>query len=208
MSRSPRLAAAVVAAGLLAGCASGGATEVGVQVNGSSSWRGTHVPDGYPLPEVPFTDTTGARTSLAEQDRTPVTLVFFGYTSCPDICNIVLANVASALRGSKQRVRDDVRLVFVSTDPRRDTPEVVRRYLDQFDPGFAGLVGPETDVASAAKALYISYERPDGSTGGAYEVDHGTYTTGFADGRAEVVWSDTTSVADLRADLARLARLA
>ena len=52
----------------------------------------------------------------------------------------------------------------------------------------------------------MSYEKPDGSHGGSYEVDHGTYTTGFVDGEARVVWSAETSVADLRADLTRLAR--
>jgi hypothetical protein len=84
----------------------------------------------------------------------------------------------------------------------------VREYLDRFDRRFEGLVGPVDDVSRAAKALYISYEKPDGSTGGAYEVDHGTYTTGFVGGTARIVWSDTTSVADLRADLTRLVQLA
>jgi hypothetical protein len=74
---------------------------------------------------------------------------------------------------------------------------------------------PVGTVAQAAKALHISYERPDGTVVGhdgatedGYQVDHGTYTTAFVDGEAKVVWSDTTPVADLRADLTRLARLA
>jgi protein SCO1 len=205
------LAAWTLAAVLLAGCAgsTGGADgadadDGAVRVNGATGWNGTTVEDGYPLPDVAFTDTAGRATSLAAESRTPVTLVFFGYTHCPDICNVVLANVASALRGAPARVRDDVRLVFVSTDPLRDSTEVVREYLDRFDPSFEGLVGPVDDVASAARSLFIGYEKPDGTTGGSYQVDHGTYTTGFLDGRASVVWSDTTSVADLRADLVRL----
>ena len=194
---------------LVAGCASSGQAQGGaVVVNGEQGWHGTVVPDGYPLPAVPFTDTAGDRTSLADQARTPVTLVFFGYTHCPDICNVVLANMASALRGATPAVRRQVRLVFVSTDPQRDTTTVVRDYLDRFDPRFEGLVAPVDTVAAAAKDLYISYEKPDGTTGGAYEVDHGTYTTAFLDGAAKLVWSDTTSVADIRADLARLAALA
>ena len=198
-------------AGLLAGCASSGqqvAQGAGVTANGEKGWHGTSVPDGYPLPTVPFTDTAGASTTLADEARTPVTLVFFGYTHCPDICNVVLANMASALRGTSSAVRKDVRLVFVSTDPQRDTPKVVRDYLDRFDPGFAGLVAPVGDVAKAARALYISYEKPDGSTGGSYLVDHGTYTTAFVRGTARLVWSDTTPVADIRADLVRLSGLA
>jgi hypothetical protein len=60
-------------------------------------------------------------------------------------------------------------------------------------------------VAKAARSLYISYEKPDGTQSGNYTVQHGTYTTGFVHGKAAVVWSDVTTVADLRSDLARLA---
>jgi protein SCO1/2 len=177
-----------------------------VTANGERGWHGTTVADGYPLPTVPFTDPAGASTTLADAAPPPVTLGFFGYTHCPDICNVVLANVASALRGTTPAVRKDVRLLFVSTDPQRDTTKVVRDYLDRFDPRFEGLVAPVDDVAKAARALYISYEKPDGSTGGSYQVDHGTYTTAFVRGKARLVWSDTTTVADLRADLVRLRR--
>ena len=124
-----------------------------------------------------------------------------------DICNVVLANIASALRGSPASVRDSTRVLFVTTDPARDTPPVVRDYLDRFDPAFDGLVAPVETVEQAAKQLHVSYEKPDGTTGG-YQVEHGTYTTAFVDGEATVVWSDTTAVADLRSDLRRLARLA
>ena len=111
------------------------------------------------------------------------------------------------MRGASPDVRDSTRLLFVSTDPARDTPEVVRRYLDRFDPAYEGLVAPVGTVEEAARALHISYERPDGSTGG-YEVQHGTQTTAFVDGSARVLWSADTPVADLRADLERLAGLA
>ena len=84
---------------------------------------------------------------------------------------------------------------------------VVRDYLDRFDPTYEGLVAPPGTVEEAAAALHVSFERPDGSTGG-YEVDHGTHITAFLDGSARVVWSETTPVEDIRADLERLARLA
>jgi protein SCO1/2 len=214
MTAAPRLVVAATAGlllSLLAGCASSGTQTVqdsGVTANGEKGWHGTAVPDGYPLPAVAFTDTAGTSVTLADEARTPVTLVFFGYTHCPDICNVILANMAAALRGTAPAVRKDVRLVFVSTDPQRDTTTVVRDYLDRFDRRFDGLVAPADDVAAAARALYISYEKPHGTTGGSYEVDHGTYTTAFLDGKAKLVWSDTTTVADIRADLVRLSRLA
>jgi protein SCO1/2 len=200
-----RLAALAAAVMVLAGCASGGSAG-DVTANGEQGWHGTTVADGYPLPDQTFTDTEGQDVTPAGLAKTPVTLVFLGYTHCPDICNVVLANIAAALRGADPAVRKDVRLLFVTTDPARDTPAVVREYLDRFDPSYEGLVAPVGTVEQVAKALYISYEKPDGSHGGNYEVDHGTYTTGFVDGTAKVVWSAETRVADLRADLTRLAR--
>jgi protein SCO1/2 len=202
-----RLAVLVAAVTLLAGCASGSGTAE-VAANGEQGWHGTAVSDGYPLPSETFTDTEGKPVRAADLATAPVTLMFFGYTHCPDICNVVLANIASALRGAGPSVRDDVRLLFVTTDPDRDTPDVVREYLDRFDPAYEGLVAPVGTVAKAAKSLYLSYEKPDGSQGGSYEVSHGTYTTGFVDGTARLVWSADTSVGDLRADLTRLAGLA
>jgi protein SCO1/2 len=202
-----RLAVALAAVVLVAGCA-GGSTDTTTSANGEPGWHGTGVSKGYPMPDLPFTDTEGQRVTPTEVARTPVTLVFFGYTHCPDICNVVLANFASALRGADPAVRKDIRMLFVTTDPARDTPDVVRDYLDRFDPTYEGLVAPVGTVEKAAKALYISYEKPDGSQGGNYMVSHGTYTTAFLHGSARVVWSADTPVADLRADLTRLARLA
>lgn len=201
---------------LVSACAGGGTSTSGVdgsagaadvRVGAAGGWRGTAITAAYPLPDQTFTDTTGATVVPARDADAPVTLVFFGYTSCPDICNVVLANVASALRGAEADVRDSTRMLFVTTDPARDTPEAVRDYLDRFDESFEGLVAPVGTVEKAARALHVSYERPDGSTGG-YEVEHGSYTTAFVDGSARVVWSEDTSVADLRADLERLAGLA
>ena len=216
--RGPALAlAAALSLTVLTGCASGSPDgNAAVTVNGESGWRGTAIRAAYPLPDQQFTDTSGSPVVPSDDAAEGVTLVFFGYTHCPDICNVVLANIAAALRGSDKDVRDGTRMIFVSTDPVRDQPRVVREYLDRFDPRFEGLVAPVGTVARAAEGLHISYERPDGSTGGhvgsghtgGYEVDHGTYTTAFVDGKAKVVWSDTTPVADLRADLSRLARLA
>ncbi|MBA2769838.1 MAG: SCO family protein [Sporichthyaceae bacterium] len=179
-----------------------------VRANGESGWNGTPLQRGYPLPEQTFTDTTGRGMVPARDADGPVTLVFFGYTHCPDVCNVVLANIASALRGSSDDVRDSVELLFVTTDPARDTPRVVREYLDRFDPAYEGLIAPVPTVEQAARQLHVAYERPHDSSQHGYEVEHGTYTTAFVGGRARLVWSAETSVAGLRADLARLASAA
>ncbi len=208
-----RLGTALAALLLAAGCAGGTGDAAGpgaaadVRAGDPGGWRGSVITSGYPLPDETFTDTSGDTVVPAQDAATPVTLVFFGYTSCPDICNVVLANIASALRGTTEPVRESTRLMFVSTDPGRDTPQAVRDYLDRFDPTYEGLVAPLATVEQAAEALHVSFERPDGTTGG-YEVDHGSHITAFLDGAARVVWSETTPVDDIRADLERLVRLA
>jgi protein SCO1/2 len=209
--RAARLLAGVliaVGAMLLSACASGTTASSTPGLNGTTGWHGTPVPRGYPLPAERFTDTHQKSVTLAGEATTPITLVFFGYTHCPDICNVVLANIAAALRESRPAVRAKIHMVFVSTDPQRDTPPVMREYLDRFNHSFEGLVAPVDTVAKAARSLYISYEKPDGTLSGNYTVQHGTYTTGFVHGKAAVVWSDVTTVADLRSDLARLTGLA
>lgn len=209
MTRRPVAGIAVsiaVALLLVAGCAGEPGTRAVISTP-TTAWSGTEVTAGYPLPGGRFTDTDGRPVVPAEDLDSPVTLVFFGYTSCPDVCNIVLANVAAALRGATPEVRSATEVVFVSTDPARDTPAVVREYLDRFDPSFTGLVAPVETVERAARSLHISYERPDGSIGG-YEVEHGAYTTGFLGPAARVVWAEDVAVADLRADLTRLVRIA
>ena len=192
---------------LTAGCAGGSTGAATISEPVATGWKGTAITNAYPLPDQEFTDTDGRTFVPARDASASTTLVFFGYTNCPDICNVVLANLAAALRGASPEVRAATEMLFVSTDPARDTPAVVRDYLDRFDPSYAGLVAPVETVEQAAQALHISYERPDGSTGG-YEVEHGAYTTAFVDGEARVVWAEDASVADLRTDLARLARLA
>jgi protein SCO1/2 len=203
-----RIAAAVLAVALTAGCASsgGGASEHAGHPS-SGTFAGAAIEHPYPLPDQAFTDTAGRRfTPAADADR-PVTLVFFGYTHCPDVCNTVLANVASALRRVDAPVRDKVELVFITTDPERDTPDVVRGYLDRFDPAYVGLTAPLETVKSAAAAMHIAYAGKEPAAGGGYEVSHGTQVTAFRDGTARVVWMADTPVKDLRSDLVRLAAL-
>jgi protein SCO1/2 len=203
-----RLAAALLCVALTAGCASatGGAAERAGHAS-SGGFAGTAIQHPYPLPDQTFTDTGGQPfTPAADADR-PVTLVFFGYTHCPDVCNVVLANIASALQRVPAPVRDQVQLVFITTDPERDTPDIVRAYLDRFDPAYVGLTAPLETVKAAAASLNIAYAGKKATADGGYDVAHGTQVTGFRDGTARLVWTAETPVKDLRSDLARLAAL-
>jgi protein SCO1 len=212
----PRLArtaaALLVVLAALTGCASAAAPGDGAnaQVSTPAGTRGYHgawLERPYALPRQPFTASTGGPYVPATDATAPVTLVFFGYTHCPDVCNVVLANVASALRRADPPVRERVRLLFVTTDPERDTPAVMKAYLDRFDPSYVGLTAPLPTIEKAARALGVAYTGKDKkAVGGGYEVGHGAQVIGFTRGEGRLVWMPDTTVADLRADLTRLAR--
>ena len=98
-------------------------------------------------------------------------LVFFGYTYCPDVCPTTLAVMADALQkiGS---LADKVTPVFITVDPKRDTPEKIKTYLSSFGPRFVGLTGDSTDIASVAKEYRVYYREHPPENGGEYTVDH------------------------------------
>ena len=189
----------------LAGCA-GGTQGSGVAgAPGRVALHGTPLHNGVRLPSESFTDTRGAAyVPASDGTSVPVTLVFFGYSHCPDLCNVVLADVASALRGASPGVRARVRMVFVTTDPSRDTPAVVGGYLRRFDPSFVGLTASLPTIRRAMDDLHIAYAGIRRTSGGGYEVAHGTQLIGFVAGRGRVVWDQRTTVAELRSDLIRL----
>ncbi|MGH8870275.1 MAG: SCO family protein [Actinomycetes bacterium] len=205
------LAVALVGAGCAAPSETGGAAEVTV-AGGSGPYRGTELDGRYRLPSTELKDTQGRPFDLAEDTRRPVTLVFFGYTSCPDVCNIVLANMASALRRAGQVARHEVDMVFVTSDPQRDTPPVIREYLDRFDPSFVGLTARMRTIRKTADTLGVALtgKVDHGSEqASGYEVGHGTQVVAYGrDDRSILVWTADTAVADLRADIRELTQRA
>jgi protein SCO1/2 len=127
-------------------------------------------------------DITGAdyRYALPDQNgqpRTPddfkgkVTVVFFGYTQCPDVCPTTMAELAEV---KKSLGKDGERLqaVFISVDPERDTPQVLKSYIGSFDPAFVALRGTPEQTAETAKAFKVFYAKAPGKTPGSYTVDH------------------------------------
>lgn len=113
-------------------------------------------------PEYVLTDTRGARFDFQEQTKGRPTFVYFGYTHCPDECPTAMADIAAALRKSSPAIRAAVRVVFVSTDPARDTPAVLRKWLDQFSPEFIGLLGSKAELAAAQTASGVAPAFPAG----------------------------------------------
>ena len=159
----------------------------------------------FEVAATPLTDTSGSPYSLTEDTDKPLTLVFFGYTHCPDICQVVMANLASAMTRLDERDRERVEVVFVTTDPARDTEKVLRSYLDQLDPAFVGLTGELDTIVSVGKPLGVGITQGEKLPSGGYDVTHGTTITGIdADDQGSVYWDGETSSADLASDIHRL----
>ncbi|MXG88514.1 SCO family protein [Nocardioides sp. YIM 123512] len=146
-------------------------------------------------------DTDGTPFSLTGSTDKRLTLVFFGYTNCPDICPAVMANLASAMTRLDEADRDQVEVVFVTTDPERDTPEVLRSYLDRYDKSFVGVTGSLPDIAKVGLSIGVGLGTKLPS--GGYEVDaHTTQTTAIdADDEAPMFWGQQTSSADFASDI-------
>ncbi len=108
-----------------------------------------------PKPDLVLTATDGAVFDLKRDTEGFVTLLFFGYTSCPDLCPVQLANIATAMRRIDPQAAARIKVVFVTVDPRRDTPAITRAWLDHFDPRFIGLTGDSASIASAFTQLRL-----------------------------------------------------
>ena len=138
-------------------------------------WRGAFLAEPRPRPSFTLTDTSGAPYDFAAQTRGRLTLLFFGYTSCPDVCPIHMATLSAALE--RPDMPDPV-VVFVTTDPARDTPERLRSWLDNFDADFVGLTGTPEQIAAAEDAAGVARSVTATSDGvaptpaDAYEVGH------------------------------------
>jgi protein SCO1 len=182
-----------------------GGALISTQGAASGGYNGIVLDEPYPEPTITFTDMQGQPFRFAKDAKRPVVLVFFGYTNCPDVCSTVLADVAAALRPLDPGTRKKVELLFVTTDPDRDTGPVMRDYLGRFDPTFVGLSAPMREIQEVATGLGVAITGHDAS-GAGYTVGHGAQVIGFGpNGMAGVIWLPGTPVRDLRADVVRLA---
>ncbi len=170
----------------------------------SSAWHGTVLPDpARERPSFTLVDTEGEPYDFTSQTTGKLTLVFFGYTNCPDVCPVHMATIAQAL----ERVDVPVDVVFVTTDPARDTGERIRSWLGSFDPEFVGLTGSLTDIEAAQAAMGAAVaiaEAPDDD--GDYLVGH---TSGVfvitPDDKVRLVYPFGTRQEDWVDDLPRIA---
>lgn len=118
-----------------------------------------------------LTDHNGVHRNLADFHGKLVVL-FFGYTHCPDVCPTTLSDIAAAFRLMAPEDSRQVQVLFVSVDPERDTPEMLKQYVPYFHPDFLGLHGSEAEVAEAAKEFRIHYRKHVEPGASGYLVDH------------------------------------
>jgi protein SCO1/2 len=128
---------------------------------------GTQLPKPRALQDFTLTGIDGQPVTLATLRGQP-SLLFFGFTQCPDVCPTTLAMLASV----RERARDaQLRVVLVSVDPERDTPERLGAYVRAFDPSFTGLTGTAAEVEQLARQLGVAAVRVP-RPGGDYTIDH------------------------------------
>ena len=165
------------------------------------TFRGTTYAEPYPAaPEILLTAGSGNRFQLTEM-RGKVVALFFGYTSCPDICPTTMAELKQALAQLGNR-SDQVQVLFVTVDPQRDTPEKVQEYLNHFNPDFVGLSGSEPELSRVWSDYGVFRQVVEGTSAAGYIVDHTARVTLIdQQGNLRVSFPFDTPVKDVVHDL-------
>ena len=157
-----RICVVVVACGALAGCDLIGAAAQPTAAR--YQWTGAPLNPPLTKPAFTLTDDHGGSLDLQTTTAGKVTLLYFGYTNCPNLCPENMAMLAFALKDVPTNIRAKIVVVFVTTDPARDTPSVLSTWLDKFNPSFIGLTGTkaQVDVAQAVAQVPLAprYPRP------------------------------------------------
>ena len=180
-----------------------GAVAVGVFLfSKPASFRGTFFEEPYPVsPEIELVRANGSGFRLSEM-RGKVVLLFFGYTSCPDICPTTLAELNQALEKLGPEKAQQVQVIFVTVDPQRDTPERVQEYVDHFNEDFIGLSGTESDLAAVWRNYGVFRENVESTSAAGYIVNHTARVTLIDPvGNMRVSFAFDTPVDDIVHDL-------
>jgi protein SCO1/2 len=134
------------------------------------AFRGADITGADYARTLALPDVTGRQRTLADF-KGKVTVVFFGYTQCPDVCPTTMAELAQ-VKKSLGADGDKLQGVFVTIDPERDTPEILKSYMASFDPSFIALRGTVEQTQAAAKEFKVFFAKVPGKTEGSYTMDH------------------------------------
>lgn len=198
----------------LAGCGSGGsgsdAADAAAQVSAPArhSGAGVVLDTPFPKPHVVLTDNHNKPFDLVKQTAGHPVLLYFGYTHCPDVCPTTMSDIA--LAESKLPAADQaaLRVVFVTSDPERDTPARLDAWLGAIDHRFIGLTGSFPTIQAAARSVGVGISAPVKEKDGSVTVEHGAEVLAFwpADDKAHVLYMAGTTAEQYGHDLPRIIR--
>lgn len=176
----PRVALGLAATIVVLSIVAIGYAVLGVAGNKPAAYMGASITTPIKMPGVVLTDQFGETFDLLKETDGFVTLLYVGYTHCPDICPTHLAEVSAAMNDLPESVTRQVKVVFITADPERDTSDVLRRYLKLFDSRIIGLTGTraQTDAVQADLGLHVA-DRTDLGNGN-YTVNHSAYFLAYA----------------------------
>ncbi|MDB1086185.1 SCO family protein [Streptomyces sp. ACA25] len=203
-------AATAAAALLLAACGTGtsptdsvAGTPAGTADELPSEEEGTVLDQPFAKPGLVLTDTSGAPYDLVAETAGRPTLLYFGYTNCPDVCPLTLSNIALAADSLPEEEREELRVVFVTSDPERDTPESLGPWLDSHDPDFVGLTGDFATIQEGARSVGVHLDEAYEDEDGHIISTHGTQVLAFlpGDDRAHVLYNKDATVETFERDL-------
>jgi len=135
------------------------------------AFRGTDISHEKFGGSLDLNDHNGVKRSLKDF-RGKWVILFFGYTHCPDVCPTTLGDTAEALKQMTPEQAKQVQVIWVSVDPERDTPDMLRDYVTYFHPDFLSLTGTAAEIAKAASDFRIVYRRHVTSGVSGYLIDH------------------------------------
>ncbi|MFF0012894.1 SCO family protein [Streptomyces sp. NPDC005374] len=212
MRKKTFAAAALIAAATLtlSACGSGDDSSSPVSVvseEAGSEKAATVLDQPFEKPDLVLTDTKGEKYDLRAATKGRPTLIYFGYTHCPDICPLTMNNIAVAKKQLPRSEQDKLTVVFVTTDPARDTPTELGKWLKGIDTQFVGLTGDFATIQASARTLGISIEptHKDKKTGKTVSV-HGTQVVAFSPktDKGYVLYGEDATVDDYTKDLPKI----
>lgn len=176
----------------------------------SADLKGPRLTTAFPRPGIVLRTTEGTPFDFRKETAGRLTFLFFGYTNCPDVCPLHMGNLASAIHSLPPEIQPQVQVIFVTTDPARDTPDRLKSWLAHFDSSFVGLSGDSAIVETAQRLLAMPIATRDGmlpdSSG--YAISHGAHLWAFTpDDSAHVVYPLGILREDLASDIPKLLKL-
>ncbi|GAA2653490.1 SCO family protein [Streptomyces vastus] len=210
--RKKTFAAALVAAAALTLTACGSSDNSSsspvaeVSAETGSEKAATVLDKPFEKPDLVLTDTQGKPYDLRKETQGQPTLIYYGYTNCPDICPLTMNNIAVAKKQLPKAEQDKLRIVFVTTDPERDTPSELGKWLKGIDTDVVGLTGSFATIQGSARQLGISIEPPTKDKDGKVTSMHGTQVVVFSPktDAGYVLYGKDATVDDYTKDLPKL----